>query len=124
MIALAGAACAGSGPTVRLADGQRAADHGQASVASVTSTVIVLGDDYFQPTVLHGAPGQHLAVTLSNQGSALHDFRIASQHIDVNVEVGTPVSVSVTFPAAGAVVFECRYHLLQNMRGELVAGGG
>ncbi|HYR63659.1 MAG TPA: cupredoxin domain-containing protein [Actinomycetota bacterium] len=117
-------ACTGSGPTVRLADGQPAAAHGEADVSGVTTTVIELGDYFFQPTILRGAPGQHLTVTLSNQGNALHDFRIASQHIDANVEAGTPVTVTVTFPQAGAVTFECRYHLLQNMRGELVAGGG
>jgi plastocyanin len=117
-------ACGGGGPTIRLADGQRAASHGEADVAGVTTTVIELGDDFFNPTVLHGTPGERLTVTLSNQGNALHDFRVASQHIDVNVEVGTPVTVTVTFPQKGAVTFECRYHLLQNMRGELAARGG
>ena len=51
------------------------------------------------------------------------DFRIAAQHIDAGVEAGTPVTITVTFPEKGAVTFECRYHLLQNMRGELVAAG-
>lgn len=118
------AACAGSGPTIRLGDGQRASSHGETNIAGVTSTVIELGDYFFKPTALHGAPGQRLTVTLTNQGDALHDFRFASQHIDVNVDVGTPVTVTVTFPEQGAVTFECRYHLLQNMRGQLVAGSG
>jgi plastocyanin len=117
-------ACTGGGPTIRLADGQRASDHGQAEVAGVSSTVIEMGDYFFKPTVLLGTPGQRLTVTLSNQGNALHDFRIAAQHLDVNVDAGTPVTVTVTFPQQGAVTFECRYHLLQNMRGQLVAAGG
>jgi plastocyanin len=117
-------ACTGGGPTIRLADGQRASAHGEADVAGDSSTVVEMDDSFFKPTVLRGTPGQRLAVTLSNQGNALHDFRMPSQHIDVNVEAGTPVTVTVTFPQKGAVTFECRYHLLQDMRGELVTGGG
>ena len=68
--------------------------------------------------------GQKLAVTLSNQGNELHNFTVGAQHIDENVQAGTPVNVTVTFPAAGAVTFVCRFHLIQNMRGELVVGAG
>jgi plastocyanin len=123
-LAVLAPACAGGGRSIRLADGQRASYHGEADVAGVSSTVIEMDDSFFRPTVLHGTPGQRLTVTLSNQGNSLHDFRIAAQHIDANVEAGTPVTVTVTFPAKGAVTFECRYHLLQNMRGELVTTGG
>ncbi len=123
-LAVLAPACTGGGTTIRLADGQRASYHGEADVAGVSSTVIEMDDFFFRPTVLHGTPGQRLTVTLSNQGNSLHDFRIAAQHIDANVEAGTPVTVTVTFPEKGAVTFECRYHLLQNMRGELVMTGG
>ena len=122
-LAILAPGCTGGGPTIRLADGQRASAHGQADVARVSTTVIEMEDSFFQPTVLRGTPGQRLTITLSNQGNALHDFRIAAQHIDAGVEAGTPVTVTVTFPEKGAVTFECRYHLLQNMRGELVSGG-
>ena len=88
------------------------------------ATVVEMGDFFFKPTVLRGRPGQRLTVTLSNQGNSLHDFSIPAQHIDANVEAGTPVTVTVTFPQKGALTFECRYHLLQNMRGELVTEGG
>jgi plastocyanin len=123
LVALLAPACTGGGPTIRLADGQRASAHGEADVAGVTTTVIEMGDDFFQPTVLRGTPGQRLTLTLSNQGNSLHDFRIAAQHIEAGVEAGTPVTVTVTFPERGAVTFECRYHLLRNMRGELVTAG-
>ena len=123
-LAVLAPACTGGGTTIRLADGQRASYHGEADVAGVSSTVIEMDDFFFRPTVLHGTPGQRLTVTLSNQGNSLHDFRIAAEHIDANVEAGTPVTVTVMFPGKGAVTFECRYHLLQNMRGELVTTGG
>ena len=122
-LAVVAPACTGGGRSIRLADGQRASAHGEASVAGVSATVVEMEDSYFQPTVLRGTPGQRLTITLSNQGNAVHDFRIAAQHIDANVEAGSPVTVTVTFPEKGAVTFECRYHLLQNMRGELVTGG-
>ena len=123
-LALVAPACTGGGRSIRLADGQRASAHGEASLAGVSATVVEMEDSYFQPTVLRGTPGQRLTITLSNQGNSVHDFRIAAQHIDANVEAGSPVTVTVTFPEKGAVTFECRYHLLQNMRGELVTGGG
>jgi len=123
-LAVVAPACPGGGRSIRLADGQRASAHGEASVAGVSATVVEMEDSYFQPTVLRGTPGQRLTITLSNQGNAVHDFRIAAQHIDANVEAGSPVTVTVTFPEKGAVTFECRYHLLQNMRGELVTAGG
>ena len=123
-LAVVAPACTGGGRSIRLADGQRASAHGEASVAGVSATVVEMEDSYFQPTVLRGTPGQRLTITLSNQGNSVHDFRIAAQHIDANVEAGSPVTVTVTFPEKGAVTFECRYHLLQNMRGELVTGGG
>jgi len=123
-LAVVAPACTGGGRSIRLADGQRASAHGEASVAGVSATVVEMEDSYFQPTVLRGTPGQRLTITLSNQGNSVHDFRIAAQHIDANVEAGSPVTVTVTFPEKGAVTFECRYHLLQNMRGELVTAGG
>ena len=122
-LAVVAPACTGGGRSIRLADGQRASAHGEADVAGVSTTVIEMDEFFFRPTVLHGTPGQRLTVTLSNQGNSLHDFRIAAEHIDANVEAGTPVTVTVTFPEKGALTFECRYHLLQNMRGELVTGG-
>ena len=123
-LAVVAPACTGGGRSIRLADGQRASAHGEADVAGVSTTVVEMEDSFFQPTVLRGTPGQRLTITLSNQGNSVHDFRIAAQHIDANVEAGSPVTVTVTFPEKGAVTFECRYHLLQNMRGELVTAGG
>jgi len=99
-LAVVAPACTGGGRSIRLADGQRASAHGEASVAGVSATVVEMEDSYFQPTVLRGTPGQRLTITLSNQGNAVHDFRIAAQHIDANVEAGSPVTVTVTFCVA------------------------
>ena len=124
LLALPGLPGCGGGPTIALSDGQRATDGGRADVSTATATVVELVEYAFRPAVLTGRPGQRLTITLSNQGNALHDFRLASQQLDVNVEAAAPVTVTVTFPGSGAVRFECRYHLLQHMRGELVTGAG
>ena len=83
-LALLAPACTASGPTIRLADGQRASAHGEADVAGDSATVVELGEFFFKPTVLRGTPGQRLTVTLSNQGNGLHDFAIPAQHTDAN----------------------------------------
>jgi plastocyanin len=112
-------ASCGFGKAVRLADGTSATERGRADVGGRVSEVLELGEYYFAPTVLEGRPGQRLTLTLSNQGRELHNFRVPGQHVDVDVEAGTPATATVTFPPSGAVTFECRYHLLQDMRGEL-----
>ena len=124
LLALPGLPGCGGGPTIALSDGQRATDGGRADVSAATTTVVELVEYAFKPAVLTGRPGQRLTIALSNQGNALHDFRLASQQLDLNVEPAAPVTVTVTFPSSGAVSFECRYHLLQHMRGELVAAAG
>lgn len=111
----------GGGGTVTLSDGQLAVDRGTATVSGTTAT-IEAGDFFFSPTVLTGPPGQEVTLTVSNGGQALHNFSLPDQSIDVDVQAGESTTVTVTFPSSGAVTFECKYHLPQNMRGELRAG--
>ena len=118
-LVVAVATSCGAGRAVRLADGKSATDRGKADVTGRASAVVELGEYYFKPTILLGVPGQRLALTLSNQGRQLHNFRIRSQHVDTDVEAATPVTVTVTFPQSAALTFECRFHLSENMRGEL-----
>ena len=108
-----------TGQAIRLADGKSATGRGEADLTGHASAVVELGEYYFKPTILRGRPGQRLTLTLSNQGRELHNFRIRSQHVDADVEAATPVTVTVTFPQSGALTFECRFHLSENMRGEL-----
>lgn len=120
-VALMACACGGAGPTLRLSDGRTATAHGAADASGVTATVMEMNEYYFSPTVLHGAPGESLTITLSNQGNAQHNFRIPTQHIDVSPDPSSPATVTVVFPQTGALTFECKYHLIENMRGQLVA---
>jgi plastocyanin len=127
-LALATSACGGAaeggsgggGGTVTLSDGQSATDRGSASVSGDTARIEV-GDFYFSPTILSGPAGQEVTLTLESVSQALHNFQISDQGIDEDIEPGGRITVTVTFPDSGAVTFECKYHLAQNMRGELRA---
>jgi hypothetical protein len=105
VIATAFEAAPADGQLVTLADGQQAVDRGSFSVEG-DSVEIVAGDFYFDPTVLYGSPGGRVSMSLRNQGSALHNLRIAAQRIDADVPTGQAVVVDVTFPKSGAVTFE------------------
>ncbi|HWO71865.1 MAG TPA: cupredoxin domain-containing protein [Actinomycetota bacterium] len=111
----------GGGGTITLSDGSLATDRGTATVSGGTATVEA-GDFFFSPTVLTGPAGQEVTLTVSNVGQALHNFSLPDQGVDVDIQAGQQTTVTVTFPSSGAVTFECKYHLAQNMRGELRSG--
>jgi plastocyanin len=66
----------------------------------------------FVPTILAGAPGQKLTITITNKTPGAHNFTLTSQHIDRNIAVGAKETVEVTFPAKGALVFYCEIHYI------------
>jgi plastocyanin len=113
-----GTACGGGDSTIVMSNGEKATYRGRADVADMSKVVIEMDEHFFKPTVLLGAPGQRLEVTLSNQGNQLHNFSVEGQRIDENLEPAFPVTVIVTFPQSGAVGFRCKFHLRENMRGE------
>lgn len=104
-----------------LSNGEEAQFHGEEDVAGKADTELELDDFYFGPTVLRGDPGQDLTLTLRNEGAELHNFTLAEQSIDADVNPGqTDVEVKVKFPASGGLVFTCKYHAADSgMRGEL-----
>lgn len=111
----------GGGGTIELSDGRLATDRGTATVSGTTATVEA-GEFFFSPTILTGPAGQEVTLTVTNVGQALHNFSLSDQDIDVDVQPGQETQVTVTFPSSGALTFECKYHLAQNMLGELRAG--
>lgn len=103
--------------------GEEANDHGSADVAGQTSFELTADDNFFEPTVLEGDPGQSLTIEVSNEGTQAHTFTIEDQTLDAVLEAGDRVEVEVTFPDDGAVLFICRFHQAQGMRGGLSVGG-
>jgi plastocyanin len=110
----------GNQDRIILSDGQQATNRGSVAVTGDTIE-IVAGDAYFDPTVLTGPAGQQLQLTVRNQGKALHNIAIDGQGIDQDIKAGATATVQVRVPTSGAVTFVCKYHLPQNMRGELRA---
>ncbi|HVM01611.1 MAG TPA: cupredoxin domain-containing protein [Acidimicrobiales bacterium] len=76
-----------------------------------------LDDFYFEPTFVHADPGQSVTVRLHNEGDARHTFTIPGTDVDAVVAAGEDDEVQVTLPSEGPVVFVCRFHEAQGMRG-------
>jgi plastocyanin len=103
--------------------GQEATYHGSTDVSGSSDFQLELDDFYFGPTVLEGAAGQRLTLTLHNEGGASHTFTIDGA-VDEELEPGAEgVTVDVTYPETGALVFYCRFHRGQGMLGALSVGG-
>lgn len=103
--------------------GLDANDHGSADVAGESRVELEADDFYFEPTVLSGEAGQTLTVEVVNEGDATHTFTLEDQGVDVELDPGQSGEAEVTFPDSGALVFICRFHSGQGMRGALSVGG-
>jgi plastocyanin len=104
--------------------GQEATGHGTEDVTGTEEIEVELDDFYFEPTVLEGAAGQTLTVTMFNEGDAPHTFTIDELQVDEELQPGDEdVTAEVTFPDSGALVFYCRFHVGGGMLGGLSVGG-
>lgn len=126
-VVLVGAACSSGSAAPRIGqtvviDGQRVTVHGATDVGGQTSEDVDVAEFRFDPTVLTGSGGQTITLTLHNRGTLLHNFSIPQQQIDRDVSPGQSITVTVTFPAYGALPFFCRYHRSRGMLGALEAG--
>jgi plastocyanin len=128
---LAAAGCGGygggskgseEGTTTTIA-GQQAESHGTKDVSGETGKVeIEMYDDYFEPTVLKGTPGQKVELELKNEGDNPHTLTISDQMVDKEIQPGDEGEVEVTFPQSGQLEFVCRFHESKGMVGALQAG--
>ena len=128
---LAVAACGGSsgdesseeGGSTTIA-GMTAQLHGTKDVSGETGKVeIELDDDYFEPTILKGKPGQTVTLELKNEGNNPHTLTISDQGIDQEVQPGDEAEVDVTFPQTGELAFVCTFHESNGMVGALEVSG-
>jgi plastocyanin len=94
---------------------------GGTSVAGMTEVKLEMKDDFFSPAVLTGTPGQKVMLDLVNDGGVEHNFTLASQKVDQDVEPGESAQVQVTFPSSGVISFICEYHASRGMKGMLTA---
>ena len=105
-------------------NGEKATDKGTKDITGMSSFTLNLDNDpgvyYFEPTVLKGSPGQKVTLTLKNVGNVHHNFTLATQNINQDVNTpGTSATVTITFPQSGTAEFHCEYHHSLGMVGEL-----
>ncbi|TMA83630.1 MAG: cupredoxin domain-containing protein [Deltaproteobacteria bacterium] len=108
---------AGSGKIT--VNGEAANDHGTKDVSGGGSQSVEVDSFYFNPTVFTAHAGDKLTLTLSNESQTAHTFTITEQNIDKELAVGSKVTVTVTFPSSGTLLFFCRFHRSQGMLGGL-----
>ena len=130
LLLLAAAGCGGygggskkseEGTTTTIA-GTAAESHGTKDVSGETGKVeIELYDNYFEPTVLKGKPGQKVELELKNEGKAAHTFTLSEQSVDKEIQPGDETETEVTFPQNGELKFVCKFHKSSGMIGALEA---
>jgi plastocyanin len=130
VLLLAVAACGGYGDSKGKESGEGTAttiggveteSHGTKDVSGETGKVeIEMDDNYFEPTVLKGTPGQQVTLELKNEGEAAHTFTVTEQSVDQEVQPGEEAEADVTFPQSGELTFICQFHKSSGMVGELV----
>jgi plastocyanin len=129
---LAAAGCGGGGgggneseegTTTNIA-GTETESHGTKDVSGETGKVeIELYDNYFEPTILKGKPGQKVELELKNEGTTAHTFTLAEQSVDKEIQPGDETETEVKFPASGELKFVCRFHGGEGMIGALETSG-
>jgi len=124
----------GRGEAVTLEGDNSANFAGKANVAeekSVTIDIVPAGlsTPTFSPTFLFGSPGQQLRVTVyqprNESAHFQHNFSVPTLGIDRDIPIGAghKITVMVTFPDSGALIFFCKYHLREGHAGAFVSGG-
>jgi plastocyanin len=125
MLALAG--CGGYGGNDESEEGgsttiggMKAELHGTKDVSNETGKVeIEMYDDYFEPTILKGKPGEKVTLELKNEGEQAHTLTISDQGVDTEVQPGEEAEADITFPQSGELTFVCKFHEGQGMVGAL-----
>ena len=100
--------------------GMTAQVHGTKDVSNESGKVeIEMYDDYFEPTILKGKPGEKITLELKNEGENPHTLTISDAGVDTEVQPGYEAEADVTFPQSGELIFVCRFHEGKGMVGAL-----
>ena len=114
----------GEGTTSTTIMGSQVESHGTKDVSTASGKVeIELYDNYFEPTILKGKPGQMVELELKNEGNATHTFTLAEQSVDKEIQPGDETETEVKFPASGVLKFECKFHGAEGMIDALQTSG-
>jgi plastocyanin len=82
----------------------------------------------FNPAVIEASPGQTLSVTVAQNddlsANFQHNFSVDSLGIDKDIPEGADgITVNVTVPASGQLVYYCKYHLDERHAGTFLVQG-
>jgi plastocyanin len=133
ILLLAAAGCGGGGDSNESSEGGGTAtiagtqteSHGTKDVSNETGKVeIEMYDNYFEPTVLAGKPGQQVELELKNEGKVAHTFTLTEQNVDKEIQPADETEVNVTFPKSGELEFVCKFHQSSGMIGALKVSSG
>ena len=111
----------GSGGAIQLPGGISATNKGTTTVSGSSTQIEASnagGSYFFTPTVLKASGGQKLTVTVKNSGDTEHNFSIDAAGINKNLQPGQSVTVQVTLPSSGSLVFYCAFHKALGMAGQ------
>jgi plastocyanin len=97
--------------------------YGTADVTHTHKLTVTMQNNYFQPTVIRGAPGEHLVLTVQNQGKNPHTFTTADWQVDMEVQPNMIGEAKVTLPQSGNLSFFCRYSKDRGMAGGFTVSG-
>ena len=115
----------GSEETSTTIGGAQVESHGVKDVSSESGKIeIELDDNYFEPTILKGKPGQMVELELKNEGNTTHTFTIAEQSINKEIQPGDETETEVKFPESGVLKFVCTFHEGEGMIGGLLTSPG
>ncbi len=98
------------------------ADHGIVDVRSASDIVIHAEDYYFEPTFLRARASQRLRLSVLNRAGTLHNLTIPALGIDRDVPPSARVDVDLNVPAAGSLLFFCKFHGPLGQNGRVLIG--
>ena len=104
----------------------RVENEGTLDATATDKVTLELRDFAYKPTFIRAMPGQSLSIDLDNTSSHEHTFTVATVPggPDVVVRPHSKRRVEVAVPMAGALMFSCRFHEAQGMRGAIYTKPG
>jgi plastocyanin len=97
--------------------------HGTVDVGGLQDVNLKMANNFFEPTVVRGKPGQQLTLHLENNGEDSHTFTTADGKADIEVKPRSVAEGKITLPESGNLEFFCRFSKDRGMAGVFNVSG-